>query len=144
MASQEEDLKEWLRKERELQKETKRKEREDFAKLSSQAKIERLMKYIEELEQELEDHTLSDVLWQQELEKNIEKRFIAVHDLLRSAEARDDQLGKLASLRSSGPVDMQCPKCGLRTVVRKRSDFNPALEYKLECISCHWSQEFEW
>lgn len=144
MASQEEDLKEWLRKERELQKETKRKEREDFAKLSSQAKIERLMKYIEELEQELEDHTLSDVLWQQELEKNIEKRFIAVHDLLRSAEARGDQLEKLASLKSSGPVDMQCPKCRLRTVVRKRSDFKPALEYKLECISCHWSQEFEW
>lgn len=125
------------------QEERKRKEREAFRKLSSQEKIERLMKYVEELEQELEDHTLSDVLWQQELEKNIEKRFSAVHDLLRSAEARDDQLEKLASLRSSGPVDMQCPKCGLRTVVQKRSDFNPALEYKLECISCHWSRELE-
>lgn len=124
------------------QEERKRKEREAFRKLSSQEKIERLMKYIDELEQKLENHTLSDVLSLGELEDNIDKRFRALYVLLRRSEATDDQSEELASLRSFGPVDLQCPECHRRAVIRKRSDLY-SVEYLLECMFCHWRQEFK-
>ena len=128
----------------EEQRERKRKEREAFANLSSPEKIERLMKYIDELEQNLEEQRGEDIVRVLMLQESIEKRFRAVYNLLRSAEARDDQLEELASLRAFGPVDMECPDCHHRTVRREKSWSDPLLKYKLECLSCGWSQEFKW
>lgn len=145
MANPEKSSQEWLEKQHEEYKERKRKEREAFRKLSSQEKIERLMKYIDELEQKVEDHENSDVVCQAELEENmgeIDRRFRVLYNLLRRSEARDDQLEELVSLRSFGPVDTECPECHRRTVIRKRSNLYSA-DYILECISCHWAKEFK-
>ena len=132
-------------------KERRRKEREAFARLSSQDKIDQLMKYIHGLDEwlELVAEGVEELRGEQNSlirrqDERIEKISRAVYSLLGGAEARGDQLEELASLSYFGPVDFECRKCHhYRSVIRRKSDYDPAQNYKLECTNCGWSEEFE-
>lgn len=120
-----------------LEGQLKQKEWESFDKLSSQDKIKKLWSDIYELGKAYHRHL--DYSYEQE--EGIKSRFQRIYEFLRNAQEKDYELEELASLRSSGPADIECPKCHRRTVIQKRGS-ELSIEYILECISCHWEKEF--